>query len=86
LNNNDYAIISEEAGRRYDLEPEEYGWSEAPLEFPSIAEGMGVSATRCRSPEAIRGAVTDALATSSPSVVEIPVDPTEPQASEFMAE
>jgi acetolactate synthase-1/2/3 large subunit len=86
LNNNDYAIISEEAGRRYELDPEEYGWSEAPLEFTSIAEGMDVSATRCRSPEAIQEAIADALATPSPSLVEIPVDPTEPQASEFMAE
>ncbi|MFO7926870.1 thiamine pyrophosphate-binding protein [Natronomonas sp.] len=86
LNNNDYAIISEEAGRRYELDPDEYGWSNAPLDFISIAEGMGVSSTRVRTPGELSDAIADGLSSTSPFLVEVPVDPTEPQASEFMNE
>ncbi len=86
LNNSDYAIISEEAGRSYDLESDEYAWSSSPIEFTTIADGMGLSATRARTPEAIEDALEDAIDRSVPSLIEVPTDPDEPQASEFMSE
>lgn len=86
LNNNDYAIISEEAGRSYELESDEYGWSNAPLDFTVIADGMGVPGTRARTPQALADALDEGISMSAPFLVEVPVDPTEPQASGFMNE
>lgn len=86
LNNDDYAIISEEAGRSYELRDDEYSWSETPLSFTTIAEGMGIPATGCRTPEEIREALADALESETPNLIEVRVDPTEPQAGEFMSE
>ena len=86
LNNDDYAIISEEAGRSYELSRDEYSWSETPLSFTTIAEGMGVPATGCRTPEEVREALAEALESETPNLIEVRVDPTEPQAGEFMSE
>ncbi len=86
LNNDDYAIISEEAGRSYELADDEYSWSETPLSFTTIAEGMGIPATGCRTPEEIEEALADALGSETPNLIEVRVDPTEPQAGEFMSE
>ncbi len=86
LNNDDYAIISEEAGRSYELATDEYSWSETPLSFTTIAEGMGIPATGCRTPEEIEEALADALESGTPNLIEVRVDPTEPQAGEFMSE
>ncbi len=86
LNNDDYAIISEEAGRSYELSRDEYSWSETPLSFTTIAEGMGVPATGCRTPAEVREALAEALESKTPNLIEIRVDPTEPQAGEFMSE
>ena len=86
FNNDDYAIISEEAGRSYDLAPGEYGWNDAPLDFATVAEGMNVNATRVDSPAEIRAALDEALASDEPALIEVRTDPAEPQASEWMTD
>jgi len=82
--NDDYAIISEEAERSHGLPETAYGWVDAPLSFTDIAEGMGVSATTAERPADIERAVAEALDTDEPTLVAVPTDPTEPQASEWM--
>jgi acetolactate synthase-1/2/3 large subunit len=57
---------------------------DAPLSFTDIAEGMGVDATTAESPAAIKNALTEALDTDGPTLIAVPTDPTEPQASEWM--
>lgn len=79
LNNDDYAVISEEAERAYDLD--RYDWPERSVSFVAVAEGLGVDATRAATPEAVRGAVETAVGTGEPRLVEIPTDPDEPQVS-----
>ncbi|WP_339106169.1 thiamine pyrophosphate-binding protein [Haloterrigena salinisoli] len=86
FNNEDYALISDEAGRSYDLQPQEYEWGDSPIDFVAVAEGMGVDATRADGPDEIRDALSHALTADRPSLVEIRTDPTEPQASEWMSE
>ncbi len=83
FNNDDYAIISEEASRSYDLGDGAYGWSNAPLDCSTIAEGMGMRAVRAETPEEIAAATADAV-DNGPTLVEIPTDPDEPQGGEFM--
>jgi len=82
--NDDYAIISEEAERTYGLAETAYGWTDAPLSLPDVAAGMGVDATTAERPAAVEQAVTDALETDGPTLIAVPTDPTEPQASEWM--
>ena len=84
--NDDYAIISEEAGRSYDLSPGEYGWGDHPVDFVAVAEGMGMDATHADAPDEVRGALSDALASDHPRLVAVRTDPDEPQASEWMRE
>ncbi|NHN61663.1 thiamine pyrophosphate-binding protein [Halorussus rarus] len=86
LNNDDYAIISEEAGRSYRLSEQEYGWADAPVDFTAVAEGMGVDAYRADAPADIRDGLDAALRSDGPALVEVRTDPLEPQASQFMAE
>jgi len=86
FNNSDYAIISEEAGRSFDLPAEAYSWAETPLEFTAIAEGMGLETRRASRPDEIRTALDGALVSDEPTLVEVPTDPTEPQASTWMTE
>ncbi|WP_096390232.1 thiamine pyrophosphate-binding protein [Halopenitus persicus] len=83
FNNDDYGIISEEAERSYDLASSAYGWSDAPLDCARIAEGMGLDVDRAETPSEIREAASAAVG-SGPTLVEIPTDPDEPQAGEFM--
>jgi acetolactate synthase-1/2/3 large subunit len=82
--NDDYAIISEEAGRRYRLSADEYAWGGAPVSFTAVAEGMGVTATEADTPAAIEDAVGSALAAAEPRLVAVHTDPDEPQAGQFM--
>ena len=82
--NDDYAIISEEAERTHGLPEAAYGWTDVPLSLPDVAAGMGVDATTAERPAALEQAVADALATDDPTLVAVPTDPTEPQASEWM--
>jgi acetolactate synthase-1/2/3 large subunit len=84
LNNSDYAIISEEAGRSYALSEGAYGWDETPIDLVGVAEGMGMDATRAETPEAIREEVESALESDGPTLIEVPTDPREPQASVHM--
>ena len=84
LNNDDYAIISEEADRSYGLGPGAYGWADAGLDLSAIAEGMGVDARRVADASGIADALDAARAHDGPSLVEVPTDPAEPQASEWM--
>ncbi|THE63209.1 thiamine pyrophosphate-binding protein [Salinadaptatus halalkaliphilus] len=84
FNNDDYAIISEEAERSYDLEQGEYGWADAPLDVATIAEGMGLRTERAETQAEIIDIARETLDTG-PTLVEIPTDPYEPQAGEFMA-
>ncbi|WP_049944573.1 thiamine pyrophosphate-binding protein [Haloarcula marismortui] len=86
LNNDDYAIISEEAGRSYDLDHQAYGWDRTPIDFGTVAAGMGMEATQADTPSEIRTAVHEAVQTDAPTLVEVRTDPAEPQASEWMRE
>ncbi|GAA0526522.1 acetolactate synthase large subunit [Halorubrum aquaticum] len=84
LNNDDYAIISEEAERTYDFPAQAYGWVDTGLDIVSIAAGMGVRAERVSDLDAVGDAVDDARAHDGPALVEVVTDPDEPQASEWM--
>jgi acetolactate synthase-1/2/3 large subunit len=84
LNNDDYAIISEEAARSYDFPDQAYGWGETALDLASIAEGMGVHAERVTTQASLAEAIESARGHGGPSLVEVRTDPGEPQASEWM--
>jgi acetolactate synthase-1/2/3 large subunit len=86
FNNSDYAIISEAAGRDFDLPADAYDWADAPLDFTALAAGMGMETARAETPEGIRESLADALAADGPSLLEVPTDPDEPQATTWMAE
>ena len=79
LNNDDYAVISEEAVRAYDLD--RYDWPERAVSFVAVAEGLGVDAVRATTPADVRGAVEAAVRADGPRLVEVPTDPDEPQVS-----
>nr|WP_231587946.1 thiamine pyrophosphate-dependent enzyme [Halostagnicola sp. A56] len=83
--NEDYALISEEAGRAYDLEDGAYAWPDAPIDFVSLADSFGMTGWRARTPDEIRRALTEAIAADEPTLLEVPTDPREPQAGEWMA-
>ncbi|WP_256684734.1 thiamine pyrophosphate-binding protein [Halococcus qingdaonensis] len=84
FNNDDYAIISEEAERSYGLESGAYGWPSAALDFPTIAEGMGMTALRADGIADLENRVAEAVGRDEPVLVEVRTDPDEPQASAFM--
>ena len=84
FNNDDYAIISEEAERSYGLESGAYGWPSAALDFPTIAEGMGMTALRADGVADLEERVAEAVGRDEPVLVEVRTDPEEPQASAFM--
>lgn len=77
FNNDDFSIISEQATRSYDMG--RFDWERAPISFESIAEGMGAASERAERPPEIENAIEAALARDGPTLVEIPVDPDEPQ-------
>lgn len=81
FNNDDYAIISEEADRSYGLDDGPYNWIDAPISFSAVANGVGMDATKIESAAEIGDALERSLATDGPSLIEIPTDPNEPQAS-----
>ncbi|ELZ42125.1 thiamine pyrophosphate protein domain protein TPP-binding [Halorubrum californiense DSM 19288] len=84
LNNDDYAIISEEASRSYEFPDQSYGWAETGLDLVAVASGMGLPAERVRERDAVGDAVERARARDGPALVEVVTDPAEPQASEWM--
>ncbi|MCD2205217.1 thiamine pyrophosphate-dependent enzyme [Halobacterium sp. KA-6] len=61
-----------------------YEWANHSIDFVTVAEGMGMDATRADTSEKIREALSHALASKCPSLVEVRTDPDEPQASEWM--
>lgn len=83
--NDDYAIISEEAERSFEISDSTYDWKGTPLDLVAIASGMGVKARRAETPGEIKVELTEALHSDEPRLVEIPTDPEEPQASEWMS-
>ncbi|WP_281193839.1 thiamine pyrophosphate-binding protein [Halorubrum sp. F4] len=85
FNNDDYAIISEEAERSYGLGEGAYGWPESPLDCRDIAKGMGLDTARAETPAEIVDA-TEAALEGGPTLIEIPTDPYEPQAGTFMTQ
>ncbi|OYR51368.1 thiamine pyrophosphate-binding protein [Halorubrum sp. Ea8] len=84
LNNDDYAIISEEASRSYDFPESAYGWADAGLDLVAVASGMGVPAERVADLDAVGDAVDAARRRDGPALVEVVTDAAEPQASEWM--
>lgn len=84
LNNDDYAIISEEATRSYGLESGAYGWSSSSIDFSTVAEGMGMTALRANDISELEEQVDEAVSLDEPVLVEIRTDPNEPQASAVM--
>ncbi|WP_423995048.1 thiamine pyrophosphate-binding protein [Halorubrum trapanicum] len=84
LNNDDYAIISEEAERSYEFPEGAYGWAETGLDLVAVASGMGLPAERVRECDAVGDAVERARSRDGPALVEVVTDPAEPQASEWM--
>ena len=84
LNNDDYAIISEEASRSFGFPEGAYGWADAGLDLVSVARGMGVPAERVTERDGVGDAVASALRRDGPALVEVVTDPAEPQASEWM--
>ncbi|WP_435076898.1 thiamine pyrophosphate-binding protein [Halococcus sp. AFM35] len=84
FNNDDYAIISEEAERSYGLESGAYGWPSAAIDFPTVAEGMGMTALRAEDVADLEERVAEAVARDEPVLVEVRTDSDEPQASAFM--
>lgn len=86
FNNSDYAIISEAAEREFDLPERAYSWADAPLDLATIASGMGMETMQAETPAEIRDRLGTALASDRATLLEIPTDPNEPQASTWMAE
>jgi acetolactate synthase-1/2/3 large subunit len=86
LNNDDYAIISEEAARSYGLDSGAYGWPSAPIDFTTVAEGMGMTTLRADDVSELEKHTADAVSRDEPMLVEIRTDPDEPQASAVMEE
>lgn len=86
LNNEDYAIISEEAGRNFDLADGEYGWPDAPIDYVALASSMGMDSERVERPTELEDVLEWALDSDAPWLIEVPTDPAEPQATEYMAE
>jgi acetolactate synthase-1/2/3 large subunit len=84
FNNDDYAIISEEAERSYGLESGAYGWPAASIDFPTVAEGMGMTALRAEGVSDLEDQLIEAVSRDEPVLVEVRTDPEEPQASAFM--
>lgn len=78
LNNNDYAIISKGARQR-DIKNRGYEWTDTPIDFASLAQSLGLYSVRSETPDEIRESVATALDTDRPTLLEIPIDPADPQ-------
>jgi len=85
-NNHGFAIISESATVDFDIETGAYDWDGAPLDFTTIAEGMGMAATRVETPDGVREALASAVAADEPMLVEAVTAPHEPQAFHWLSE
>ncbi|MDS0475220.1 thiamine pyrophosphate-binding protein [Natrinema sp. 1APR25-10V2] len=84
--NEDYAIISDDAGRNYDLAEGEYEWANAPIDFASLATSLGMRAERAETSAELESTLASAIDADEPVLLEVPTDPREPQASDWMSE
>lgn len=84
FNNSDYAIISDGATSEFGVREQAYGWEESPIDFTTVAEGLGIESFAATTREEISSAMTDALSRDRPTLVEIMTDPLEPQTAEWM--
>ena len=84
-NNNDYAIISAEAGREYELAADEYAWAGSPASFSGVAESLGMAATCVETTAELTAAVEDALDRDGPTLIEVPTAQDEPQAGSWLS-
>lgn len=84
--NEDYAIISDEAKRSYDLDAGHYKWENAPIDFSVLAASFGMRAERAETSSEIQSALKSAIDTDEPVLLEVPTEPGEPQASDWMNE
>lgn len=84
FNNSDYAIISDGATSEFGVREQAYGWEESPIDFTTVAEGLGIESFAATTREEISSAMTDALSRDRPTLVEITTDPLEPQTAEWM--
>ncbi|WP_408957220.1 thiamine pyrophosphate-binding protein [Natrinema sp. 74] len=84
--NEDYAIISDDAGRNYELSDGEYEWTNAPIDFASLAMSLGMRAEHAETPAELESALASAIDADEPVLLEVPTDPREPQASDWMSE
>ncbi|MGM0388014.1 MAG: thiamine pyrophosphate-binding protein [Natrinema limicola] len=82
--NEDYAIISDDADRNYDLETGAYGWADAPIDFVALADSLGLCAEHAVTPAEIQSRLATAIDADEPVVLAVPTDPREPQASDWM--
>ncbi|MFC6875393.1 thiamine pyrophosphate-binding protein [Halobellus marinus] len=80
LNNNDYAVISDDAESNYGFEKGTYAWREAPIDFNAIAEGVGMDASKIGSIDELEQSIRDALENNQPTLLEVPIVSTDPQA------
>jgi acetolactate synthase-1/2/3 large subunit len=85
-NNHGFGIISESATVEFDVETGAYDWDGAPLDFTTIAEGMGMAATRVQSREGVRDALATAIEADEPMLVEAAAAPHEPQAFHWLTD
>lgn len=85
LNNADYAIISDGATEEFGLEDHGYGWLDTPIDFESVAEGLQVETYTATTQDEIAASVEEAVNAGNPTVIEVPTDPTEPQAAAWMS-
>ncbi len=86
LSNQDYAIISEEANRMYGLGEGQYGWRDAPINFEQVAQGMGLKGATATDLDELQEHIRRGLSSDLITLVEVPTDPTEPQASQWMTD
>ncbi|AFO57549.1 MULTISPECIES: thiamine pyrophosphate-binding protein [unclassified Natrinema] len=84
--NEDYAIISDDAGQNYGLSAGEYEWTNAPIDFTSLASSLGMRAEHAETPADLEEALASAIDADEPVLLEVPTDPREPQASNWMSE
>lgn len=82
--NEDYAIISDEARRSHDLNTGQYNWENAPIDFSVLASGFGMRSERAETLSEIQSSLKLATNADEPVLLEIPTDPEEPQASDWM--
>jgi acetolactate synthase-1/2/3 large subunit len=85
-NNNNYAVISQQAAADYQLDESQYAWEDHPVKFHELAESVGVNGAYATSLDEFQAVTEDAVASDEPWLVEVPTDPEEPQAYELMYE